>query len=136
MGTEEPEAAEKKEEEEESTSAGLDGAISLFRQETKVQAQGHPILNVDVCSFNLVPGTMAALEKVRTFGVGPSEALLGVGVYGLGPIGGRKKVEDCNEIFVQGTLHKRKGEEKVLTKKPKIRPDVPAPDGVDRRSMK
>jgi len=134
---EEPEAAEKKEEEE-NTSADADGGpLSLFRQETKVQAQEHtPLLNVDVCSFNLVKGTMAALEKVRTFGVGPSEALLGVGVYGLGPIGGRKKVEDCSEIFVQVTLKKRKGEEKVLTKKPKIRPEVPAPDGVDRKSMK
>merc|ERR1712007_26755 len=134
---EDPEVAEKKEEEEGTTEGGDGGVISLFRQETKVQAAGHtPILNVDVCSFNLVPCTMAALENVRTFGVGPSEALIGVGIYGLGPIGGRKKVEDCNEIFVQVTLHKRKGEEKVLTKKPKIRPDVPAPDGVDRRSMK
>merc|ERR1712206_1496 len=134
----EPEAAEKKEEEEGKNDDGEGGGvISLFRQETKVQAAGHtPILNVDVCSFNLVPCTMAALENVRTFGVGPSEALIGVGIYGLGPIGGRKKVEDCSEIFVQVTLRKRKGEEKVLTKKPKIRPEVPAPDGVDKRSMK
>jgi len=130
--TEEPEADKKKEDKDEGG-----GVVSLFRQETKVQAQGHnPLLNVDVCCFNLVPCTMAALEHVRTFGVGPSEALLGVGIYGLGPIGSRKRIEDAQEIFVQVTLHKRKGEEKKLTKKPKIRPDVPAPDGVDKRSMK
>lgn len=116
-------------------------AATFLRQETCAirvddESLDSPSLDIDVCSFSLVPCTLEALKEIQSFGVSPNEALLGVSVYGLGPIGSRKNVEDVQDIHVQMTVRRQNDSQKILTKKPQIRMQYPTTNGVDKHSMK
>merc|ERR1712137_246151 len=111
--------------------------IPLIRQETMVTPTSDPSsLAIDVSSFSLVPCTPAALKELQSLGVGPDEALVGVNIYGLGPIGSRKTVEDAQHILVQITIRRKNDTQHFVTKKPHIRTQYPAAHGVDKHSMK
>jgi len=82
-----------------------------------------------------VPFTEAAVKKNQG---GPSEALLGVSIYGLAPLGAGKGVEDCRNLRIR-TIHRKKGQktdDERITNRAKIRDNNPCPEGVDRNIMK
>merc|ERR1712137_1361852 len=97
-----------------------------------------PTLEIGVAKLSLVPCTQPALEKLRALGKGPNEAMLGVTIYGLAPMGARMPIEEVQNILVRTALRKQgqKNEDQRITKKGKIREDTPVPEGVDRNVMK
>jgi len=94
-------------------------------------------LEIGVTKFDLVPCTELALKKIRALG-GPSEAMLGVTIYGLAPLGGKQSIEETQDFLIRTTLRRQgqKSEEQKITKKGKIREYCPVPHNVDRNVMK
>jgi len=95
-------------------------------------------LVIDVVRFDLVPFTEAAVKRNRPEAGGLSEAVLGVAIYGMAPLGGKKTLEDTQNLVIR-TTHRKKGqkvEDQRVTKRGKIRDDTPVPDGVDRNIVK
>jgi len=95
-------------------------------------------LVIEVARFELVPFTESAVKKNRPEAGGLSEAVLGVTIYGMAPLGGKKTLEDTQNLVIR-TTHRKKGqkiEDQRVTKRGKIRDDTPVPDGVDRNIVK
>lgn len=112
----------------------------LIRQETMIKrtdtSSDPSSLAIDVSSFSLVPCTPAVLKELQSLGVGPNEGIVGVNIYGLGPIGSRKTLDDASHILVQITIRRQKDSQHFITKKPHIRMQYPSAHGVDKHSMK
>merc|ERR1712107_162405 len=95
-------------------------------------------LEVEVVRFDLVAFTESAMKKSRSGAGGPSEAVLGVSIYGLAPMGAQKTVEDTRNLRIR-TTHRKKGQkayDERVTPRGKIRDNNLVPDGVDRNVMK
>jgi len=118
--------------------AKVKSIISMQPKKEKVKETVEEVatLTVEVVRYDLVAFTESATKKNR-FG-GGSEAILGVSIYGLAPMGAQKTVEDTRNLRIR-TTHRKKGQkndDERITSRGKIRDNNPVPDGVDRSTMK
>jgi len=116
--------------------AKIRGLVGTKKNEKLVEEES--ALEIGVTKFGLVPFTELALKKIRAMGSGPSEAMLGVTIYGLTTVLGKKSLEETQNILVRTTVRKQgqKNEEQRMTKRGKVLENHLFPPSVDRNIVK